>query len=497
MSKLKKFVIIFVLLITAISPSFSCGGPSPESIALEAAQEWTAESTEYVTEKLADLAAGAIGGGIPGVTGLVSVVVEEIIEEVITDNIEWTYSVPEKTGTNTYKVMATSALNVELPFFGNYDLSVGFPLTADVVLEDITAWAIDLESFSAVGGGGTGATIDFDGWYVGTNVVTTADDGDTIKAKLELSNGVAGSYTMRIRRDISFSEDATVDSLTFAYDGASVTKELSFTPPYATDESSTNGYHVDLLKGSITVWTMESNYPPRLEVTAPVITSLSVDFENWYVDAVAVTTADETDTVTAKIDMSDGDPGTYTMRIRRDITMSSDATVGEVSFAYDGTSANKQLSFTPPYATSESDTKGYHVDLLQGTTTVWTMTDAYPPRLAVAPLSIIFDAWYVTGGAVTTANESDTVTAKLALSHGGPGQYTMRIRRDISWASDETVQQVTFDYFGGSLLKELSFTPPYATGESSTNGYHVDLYEASTELYVMDNDYPPRLTVNS
>ncbi len=71
------------------------------------------------------------------------------------------------------------------------------------------------------------------------------------------------------------------------------------------------------------------------------------------------------------------------MRIRRDIAWASDETVASLSFSYDGVSQTKSLSFNPPYATGEANTDGYHIDLLKDDYTIWTLTDAYPPRLRV------------------------------------------------------------------------------------------------------------------
>jgi hypothetical protein len=190
---------------------------------------------------------------------------------------------------------------------------------------------------------------------------------------------------MRIRRDVSLSSDDTVDESSFSYDGGSTTESISFYTQYATNESNTNGYHVDLLKDGNAVWTLGDSYPPRLRVTTTSQTTiaLSVNFDGWYVNGNSISTTNEGNTVTAKITLSGGNPGQYTMRIRRDVSLSSDETVSTVQFYYDGSSANKSISFTPPYATSEASTNGYHIDLLKDGNTVWTLGDSYPPRLRV------------------------------------------------------------------------------------------------------------------
>jgi len=110
-------------------------------------------------------------------------------------------------------------------------------------------------------------SVNFNGWYVEGSEVDTATKDDIVIARITLSGGDSGQYTMRIRRDIRWADDATVNQLTFSYDGVSAIKDLSFAPPYATDEDYTDGYHVDLIKDGYAVWTLADAYPARLRVT--------------------------------------------------------------------------------------------------------------------------------------------------------------------------------------------------------------------------------------
>ncbi len=112
-----------------------------------------------------------------------------------------------------------------------------------------------------------------------------------------------------------------------------------------------------------------------------------------------------------------------------------------------------------------------------------------------APLSIIFDGWYVNGEKVTAVAGNATVIPRLIISGGIAGQYQLRIRRDISSGKDATVNEILFDYNGVSIIKELPFIPPYLTDESSTNGYHVDVLKDGNTLFTLMNAYPPRLRV--
>lgn len=384
MLKRISIIIVFSLVIALFVPLISgceTNTKNEKTIALQVAEDWTDESMETVADVIADLVTGLVPGvgAIPGVSGVMS----SVIEGQISENISWTYSTPEKKGEGIYEIIAKSTVNIDLPDIGTYEISVDFPLTIDTESAEVTDWTVDTESFDFIDIGPSSLSVDFNGWYVGSDMVTEANKSDLVTVKINLSNGESGTYIIRVRRDISLSADETVVELSFSYDGTSAYRELSFIPPYATDESSTSGYYVDILKDSNTIWTMSSSYPPRLEVTNTSPTSLSINFDGWYVGSSLVTTANKSDTVIAKLTLSGGSTH-YIMRIRRDISWASDETVKHLILDYDGSSVTVELSFTPPYATNESGTNGYHIDLLDGsTTTIWTMTDNYPPRLTV------------------------------------------------------------------------------------------------------------------
>jgi hypothetical protein len=106
-----------------------------------------------------------------------------------------------------------------------------------------------------------------------------------------------------------------------------------------------------------------------------------------------------------------------------------------------------------------------------------------------------FAGWYVDGNVVTSATKGSTVIARLNLFDLAAGQYTMRIGRDIESAPDVTITEITFYYNGVPTTQDLSFVPPYATGELSTRGYWVDLWKDGSQVWVMIDPYPPRLRV--
>jgi hypothetical protein len=261
------------------------------------------------------------------------------------------------------------------------------------------------------------------------------------------------------------------------------------------------GSHADVRNGDLRLWFTISTSSETAPVTPPPApTPLSVAFNGWYVGGVAVDAAAKGETVTARLTLSGGTPGEYTIRIRRAITLATDQTVAQLPFSYDGVSASKGLSFVPAYATGESSTEGYHVDIVKEGSDIWTMANTYPPRLTVSglgPLSVSFNGWYVGNNIVTSTTKGQTVIARLTLSGGTPGEYTIRIRRAITLATDQTVAQLSFSYDGVSASKGLSFIPAYATGESSTEGYHVDIVKGGSDIWTMANAYPPRLRVTT
>jgi len=296
--------------------------------------------------------------------------------------------------------------------------------------------------------------VNFDGWYVGSSEVTTASKDNTVIARISLTGGDSGQYKVRIRRDIRWAADETIDELTFSYDGVSATKELSFSPLYATDEASTDGYLIDLTKDGYTVWDMVNAYPPRLRVSAPtVMYSLNL-------------TINPVGSGSVSLSPSGGIYSNGTM-----VTLTASPSSG-----YQFSSWSGDISGTNPVTM---------VTMNSDKTIIANFT--------TGPLLVTFNGWYVEGSEVTTASKDDTVIARISLTGGDSGQYTIRIRRDIRWAADETIDELTFNYDGVSATKELSFSPLYATDEASTDGYLVDLMKDGYTVWDMVNAYPPRL----
>lgn len=301
--------------------------------------------------------------------------------------------------------------------------------------------------------------VNFDGWYIGSTIVSVTTKGTAVTAKVSLSYGESGQYALRIRRDIAEEADDTVKQSTFSYDGVSGSKELLFTPPYATGEANTDGYHLDLLKDGYILWTLTDAYPPRLRVTAPVVRY----------------------TLNVMVNPAGGgnfslNPGGGTYNSGTTVTLTATPSSGYQFSSWSGDVSGTSSVIMITMNSNKSVTANFSI--------------------IPSPLSVTLDGWYVGGSKVTTAVKGNTVAARIILSGGSPGQYRMRIRRDIAWVEDETVNETTFSYSGTSLTRELSFIPPYATNEASTNGYHVDLVKDGSEIWALPNAYPPRLRVN-
>jgi len=148
------------------------------------------------------------------------------------------------------------------------------------------------------------------------------------------------------------------------------------------------GSHADIRNGDFRLWFTISTSSETAPVTpAPAPTPLSVAFNGWYVGGVAIDRATKGETVTARLTLSGGTPGEYTIRIRRAITLAADQTVAQLPLSYDGTSVSKEVSFVPGYATSESSTQGYHIDIVKDGSDIWTMANTYPPRLRVITMT--------------------------------------------------------------------------------------------------------------
>ncbi|MDD5311915.1 MAG: transglutaminase-like domain-containing protein [Dehalococcoidia bacterium] len=226
--------------------------------------------------------------------------------------------------------------------------------------------------------------IGFEGWYSDIGVISTANAGQRIAARISLKGGSPGQYWIRIWRDVNRGNDEIVSQTAFTYDGKSAAQEIFFAPSYFIGEADTRGYRIDLLCDGQQVWVMPNAYPPRLTVIPkPSTGSLAVNFAGWYIGVDSVSAAKTGQEVSGGITLSGGSGGKYVLNARRDTAGLSDEIMNQLTFDYDGTSALQQITFSPTSATNESGTRGYYLDLYQDGKFLWSLSGKYPPRLTV------------------------------------------------------------------------------------------------------------------
>lgn len=136
---------------------------------------------------------------------------------------------------------------------------------------------------------------------------------------------------------------------------------------------------------------------------------------------------------------------------------------------------------------------GKLVDSLSRTVEAKAPTPPPAPLPTPKPLSVTFVGWYVASLKVDSTSKNNTIVGRIHLEGGSPGTYQMRIRRDIVWADNDTVASLQFDYNGAQTTVQISFKPPYATGENSTDGYHIELVKNGAIVWTLSDAYPPRL----
>jgi len=201
----------------------------------------------------------------------------------------------------------------------------------------------------------------------------TVEVGETYTTTITLKSNASSSVTVTLKGYSSVTGEFSSKTLTISANSQAVVTSKS---SCETPGTRTITYRLFYKDNEVDSW--------QGTLVAIVPELLSVAFGGWYVDSSRVNTTTKGKTVIAKIALSGGDPGQYKLRVRRDILWASDVTVNEYPFSYDGVSATKELSFSPPYATDEASTVGYHLDLLEDGYSVWTLTNSYPPRLEVS-----------------------------------------------------------------------------------------------------------------
>jgi hypothetical protein len=110
--------------------------------------------------------------------------------------------------------------------------------------------------------------------------------------------------------------------------------------------------------------------------------------------------------------------------------------------------------------------------------------------------------WRVDGANVIEASISDNVEAHAFIKANEEyvGSIVMKIRRDVPfWPdSDYSTKTVPVNLVGDQVTElELTFAPDQKSG-TGLRGYFIEIdFSASNTNWVMENSYPPRLTVNA
>lgn len=110
--------------------------------------------------------------------------------------------------------------------------------------------------------------------------------------------------------------------------------------------------------------------------------------------------------------------------------------------------------------------------------------------------------WRVNGSNVTEASIGDNVEAHAVIKANQEyvGSIVMKIRRDVPfWPdSDYSTKTVPVNLVGDQVTElELTFAPDQKSG-TGLGGYFIEIdFSASRTNWVMENSYPPRLTINA
>ncbi len=333
----------------------------------------------------------------------------------------------------------------------------------------------------SIGGQGTGSAPQFtapsisSGWYVGSTSVTSVNKGTAVTASISLSGGTAGSYTLEVRRDIDLSTDQTVQTLAFDYSGSNATKTVSFVASYATGESGNNGYHLDLLFGTNTVWTMTDAYPPRLKVNPTQTTPtsqpppLAVTSYRFTPSSVKLGASS-----TLSVTLTAGNSGTYTISFIKDVPLGTDQLVSQYTFQHNGASSSISTTFTPISVGT------YHVNITYSGQTIWSQPNDLTRLQVTASSSLLAITQYVFNP--VSIKQGNTTRLTFTITGGTAGTYTIRFIKDIDFLPDQEITYYAFQYDGSSITLNLQFTPP------STGSYHVDLSLGGQTVWRQPND---------
>lgn len=314
------------------------------------------------------------------------------------------------------------------------------------------------------------------------------------------------SFTVEVREDRVAALDVTIRS----YHGHGSLRQ-QFCLTYSPDVS-VRGYFIKLILSSGDVWEQDTGYPPRLSLRVPPKHGTPTIIDAVFMSGkqrIGRAKVGETIEAIVRI-MARGGPlhGKLTVNIKKDIPLGTD--VVYVSRTFDVNLADNQelqvnLVWSPDQA-SDSQLRGYFIEVLFDGEKVWTMPDSYPPRLRVEALKTgyvrVIDAFWVKDGVrVTSVNLGDRVEAHVVIQASGgdvEGTIRVKIRKDIAFAPDEDFDEKVFAIKleeGQTLELVIEFRPNQRSG-TLFRGLFIEVDMITwNQQWTMADSYPPRLRI--
>ena len=347
-------------------------------------------------------------------------------------------------------------------------------------------------------------------WVVEGSKTFECELGDTVEARIivrAVEGAVSGSVYVKVRKDMALAPDVdfVVKGFTIELkEGMSDELSVRFTPDEPTSDK-VRGYFIEL-EGLIS-YTMDSSYPPRLRVYAPVGELALVD-AYWVVEGEKTASCKAGDVVEAYVVLKavGGEVDGYVeVKIKKDRALQPDVDYYAEQFTLklaEGESTHLVVTFIPDEASSKT-LRGYFIEL-EGAIS-WTMPSEYPPRLKVysaleGQLEVVDAYWLVKGVQVSTCKVGDKVEAHVKVrAKGGSvfGSIVMKIRKDLAFMPDEDYVVKTFE-IALNQDEELELILTFYPDEASSltlRGYFIELEGLIS--WTMESEYPPRLKVES
>lgn len=344
------------------------------------------------------------------------------------------------------------------------------------------------------------------------NRITSVSKGDMITGAIELSTQTRGILKISVYKDMVLSSDREWKTVSFQVAEMTYHTTISFQADpyenYGNNPGQCRGFFLKAELNGVPVLEMEPSYPPRLSVK---ISKLSIEDAYWVVDGRRTSTAKVGDHVEANVIVrAEGESisGNVIVKVRKDIVLAPDKDYFYSSFAIslrDSESTCLTLTWIPDEA-SEGSLRGYHLEVSLNDDTIWTMDDAYPPRLSVSKvvtqgfLEVIDTYWLKGGQQVTSIIVGESVEAHATcIAYSGPvsGVLIIKVKKDISYAPDTEFIGRTFQVnLESGVSSDFYFSwIPDEPSAGSLRGYFLEIWFNGEKIETMPSTYPPRLKV--